>query len=207
MEARYMVDGTGHERKHVTGFPYLRGKTFKAISRIYQRGFVKLLDQWVHIIADMLVPGQGEELYDEYEKEMNDRKKSLNILVQKMKKGNRGCLERRIPRATFFSQVSPTEGNQLIGDLNEEPLLNRKGSYDMETVEVVDISRSSSAGNHGVGAEEDERVTRTFGRGNAASKTLTAVDAIEISPYVDGPGEDAVSCNHTDEHQQHGDEK
>lgn len=41
---------------------------------------MKVLDQRVHTLADMLVPGQGDEVYDDYTKEMSGRLKVLTIL-------------------------------------------------------------------------------------------------------------------------------
>lgn len=190
------MDRAGHTRKRLTRFLSLHGINFKAISRKLRREVVRVLDQGVHILADMLLTGQGEEVNSEYRKEMSFRSKILNILVQGMKKAKRRSVEWRIIRASLFSQVSSAEGNQLISDFDEELLLNQEGGDDIETAEVVDISGSASTGDQGVGGDEDEIVSRICGRGNTTSRVRTGVDVMDISPSVEGPGEHGVNGIH-----------
>lgn len=47
----------------------------------------------------------------------------------------RGSEARKTFRAVLFSQVSSAEGNQFIGDLEEERILDREDGDDMKFVE------------------------------------------------------------------------
>lgn len=118
----------------------------------------------------MLVSGQGEEVYDDYRKEISSRRKILNILGQGMKKAKLGIVEPIILRVALFLQVSFAEGHQLIGDFDEELILNLEGGDEIETIEVVDISGSANIGDQGVGGYEYDILPRICYRVNKSSR-------------------------------------
>jgi len=63
-------------RRRITGFPSLRleGVQFKTISRKYRRGVVRVLDKCARLFADMLVPGQEDEVHEQYRAEFGGRR-------------------------------------------------------------------------------------------------------------------------------------